>query len=71
MFMWIDLPIAELFLSITLTVISVFDGLLRTSTGCTALLFSLTLYVDWLKDMLEATTWWIIQNYIINNTKSK
>ena len=32
----------------TTTVISVDNGLLRTSTGCTILAPSLTLYVDWL-----------------------
>jgi len=33
---------------VTCTVISVDDGLLRTSVGCDRPSFSLTLYVDWL-----------------------
>ena len=32
--------------SVTSTVVSVDDGLLRTSTGCTGPSFSSTLYVD-------------------------
>ena len=38
----------------TCTVISVDDGLLRTSTGCADRASSLTLYVDWLNDMVIA-----------------
>ena len=40
-------------LSATCMVILVDDGLVRTSTGVTILAFSFTLYVDWLKDMVE------------------
>ena len=36
-------------LLLTCTVITVDDGLLRTSTGCATTLSSSTLYVDWLK----------------------
>jgi len=42
-------PVAVLSLLLTCTVISVDDGLLRTSTGCAGPLSSSTLYVDWLK----------------------
>ena len=42
----IYLPVAELPTSLTSKVISVDDGLLRTSTGCTNPSSSLTLYVD-------------------------
>ena len=38
----------------TCTVISVDDGLLRTSTGCANPASSSTLYVDWVKDMVIA-----------------
>jgi len=40
--------------SLTRTVISVDDGLLRTSTGCAGPAPSLTLYVDGLNDTLVA-----------------
>jgi len=43
-------PLAVFGISPTSTVISVDDGLLRTSTGCAGPAFSLTLYVDWLKE---------------------
>ena len=43
-------PVAVSSLSLTSTVTSVDDGLLRTNTGCTGLSFSLTLYADLLKD---------------------
>ena len=42
-------PVAVMSLLLTCTVISVDDGLLRTSTGCTVLLPSSTVYFDWLK----------------------
>ena len=42
-------PMAVLLIALTCTVISVDDGLLRTSTGCAGPSSSLTLYVDWLK----------------------
>ena len=48
------LPVADPLVLITCTVISVDDGLLRTSTGCAGPLFSSTLYTDWLK--LTVTT---------------
>ena len=42
-------PVAVMSLLLTCTVISVDDGLLRTSTGCAGPSSSSTLYVDWLK----------------------
>ena len=45
-------PVAVSSLSLTSTVTSVDDGLLRTNTGCTGPSLSLTLYADWLKDMV-------------------
>ena len=42
--------------SLTCTVISVDDGLLRTSTGCTAPSSSPTLYIALLNDTVGATT---------------
>ena len=45
-------PVAVPPLSVTRTVTSVDDGLLRTNTGCTGPSFSLTLYADSLKDMV-------------------
>ena len=42
-------PVAVMSLFLTCTVISVDDGLLRTSTGCAGPSSSLTLYADWLK----------------------
>ena len=50
--------------SLTFTVISVDDGLLRTSTGCAGPSSSLTLYVDWLK-LTETAIKKAIQNYIL------
>ena len=47
--------VAVFSLSLTCTVISVDDGLLRTSTGCAGPASSLTLYVDWLKVTVAAT----------------
>ena len=49
-----SLPVAVLLLSVTCTVISNDDGLLRTSTGCTGPSPSLTLYADLLKDTVAA-----------------
>ena len=43
-------PVADPPVLDTVTVISVDDGLLRTSTGCAGPSGSLTLYTDWLKD---------------------
>ena len=43
------LPLAEPSVTFKITVISVDDGLLRTSTGCAGPSSSLTMYVDWLK----------------------
>ena len=45
-------PVADPPVLDTVTVISVDDGLLRTSTGCAGPSGSLTLYTDWLKDMV-------------------
>ena len=45
---------AVLWLSVTSTVISVDDGLLRTNTGCAGPSSSFTLYVDWLKNIVIA-----------------
>ena len=47
-------PVAlfRIFRSCTVTLISVDDGLLRTSTGCAGPSFSLTLYVDWWKETM-------------------
>jgi len=42
--------------SLTCTVISVDDGLLRTSTGCAGPSPSLNLYVEWLNDTVGAIT---------------
>ena len=47
--MLVHLPVAVMSLLSTCTVISVDDGLLRTSTGCAGPSSSSTLYVDWLK----------------------
>ena len=47
--MLLHLLVAVFSVSLTCTLISVDDGLLRTSTGCADISFSLTLYVDWLK----------------------
>ena len=44
-----DLPLAEPSVTFTITVISVDDGLLKTSTGCAGPSSSSTMYVDWLK----------------------
>ena len=41
----------------TVIVISVDDGLLRTSTGCAGPSGSLTLYTDWLKDTVSPIQW--------------
>ena len=43
------LPVVVMSLLLTCTVISVDDGLLRTSTGFTGPSSSSTLYADWLK----------------------
>ena len=43
------LPLAEPSVTFTITVKSVDDGLLRTSTGCVGPSSSSTMYVDWLK----------------------
>ena len=43
-------PVADPPVLDTVTVISVDDGLLRTSTGCAGPSDSLILYTDWLKD---------------------
>ena len=55
--------------SLTCTVISVDDGLLRTSTGCAGPASSLTLYVDWLKVTTVATVWCKNLNGYFNNYK--
>ena len=52
--MLVYLPVAVMLLLLTCTVISVDDGLLRTSTGCAGPLFSSTLYADWLKVIVES-----------------
>jgi len=44
--------VAVFWVSLTCTIISVDDGLLRTSTGCAGPSFSSTLYVDWLNAMV-------------------
>ena len=44
----LHLLVAVFWVSLTCTVISVDGGLVRTSTSCTSLSSSLTLYVDWL-----------------------
>ena len=54
MIMLFHLPEAVLSPLLTRTVISVDDGLLRTSTGCAGPSSSLTLYVDWLKMTITA-----------------
>ena len=46
---FINSPAADSSVLSTRTVISINDGLLRTSTGCADPAFSCTLYVDWLK----------------------
>ena len=46
--MLVYLPVAVMLLLLTCTVISVDDGLLRTSTGCADPSSSSTVYVDWL-----------------------
>ena len=48
-------PVAVLCLFLTCTVISVDDGLLRTSTGCAGPSSSSTLYVDWLNVTTDPT----------------
>jgi len=55
--------VAVFWVSLTCTVISVDDGLLRTSTGCTGPAFSPTLYVDWIK-LTEKSMHWITAMYI-------
>ena len=45
-------PVADPPVLDTVTVISVDDGLLRTSTGCAGPSGSLTLYTNWLKDIV-------------------
>ena len=45
-------PVAVFWVSPTCTVISVDDGLLRTSTSCAGPSSSLTLYVGWPKEMV-------------------
>ena len=50
------LPVAVSGSTITRMVILVDDGQLRTKTGFTNPLFSLTLYSDWLKDTVAAIT---------------
>jgi len=55
--------------SLTCTVISVDDGLLRTSTGCAGPASSLTLYADWLKVTTVATEWCKNLNDYFNNYK--
>ena len=47
-------PVAVLLLVVTCTVISVDDGLLRTSTGCTDPISSSTVYADWSKVIVES-----------------
>jgi len=49
--------------SLTCTVISVDDGLLRTSTGCAGPSPSSTLYVDWLNKMMIAKKYGEKKNY--------
>ena len=51
--MYTILPVADPSVLNTLIVISVDDGLLRTSTGCAGPSSSSTLYVDWLKLTVE------------------
>ena len=45
----VSLPVADPSVLNTLIVITLDDGLLRTSTGCAGPSSSSTLYVDWLK----------------------
>ena len=52
--MYTILPVADPSVLNTLIVISVDDGLLRTSTGCAGPSSSSTLYVDWLKLTVSA-----------------
>ena len=49
---------------VRLTVISVDDGLLRTSTGCTGPAFSLTLYIDWSK-LIVATIEYVLLYQVV------
>ena len=54
--------------SLTCIVISVDDGLLRTSTGCAGPSPSLILYVDWLKVMIIAKRkLWVINTNFCNS----
>ena len=50
----VSLPVANPSVLNTLIVISVDDGLLRTSTGCAGPSSSSTLYVDWLNLIVGA-----------------
>ena len=61
-------PVAVMSLLLTCTVISVDDGLLRTSTGCTGPSSSLTLYVAWLKLIIESLTREIVVNCNVEAT---
>lgn len=49
-------PIAVLLLSVISTETSVGNGILRTSVSCTSPSFSLTEYIDWLKDINIGTS---------------
>ena len=62
-------PVAEMSLLVTCIVISVDDGLLRTSTGCAGPSSSLTLYVDWLKFTVVSITK-LGSNGYLNGSKS-
>jgi len=48
MYRYLNKPFAVTSLLFTCTVISIDDGLLRTSTGCASSSSPLTLYIDWL-----------------------
>ena len=52
-----SLPVAVLLVSVTCTVISNDDVLLRTSVGCTFPSVSLILYDGWWKDMVAPMEW--------------
>jgi len=55
--------VAVFSVSLTCTVISVDDGLLRTSTGCAGPAPSLALYVDWMNEMMIAKEYREEKNY--------
>ena len=64
----VSLPVADPSVLNTLIVISVDDGLLRTSTGCAGPSSSSTLYADWLKLTVGAVIY-TYMHYIADNSK--